>query len=80
MTKFKPCPWCGRTPMIVLTDELGAPYKPNPRPAGYSLFHISQGEDDRCPIATEAWLALGVWLYDNEEEAAEAWNARMEDT
>lgn len=78
MEKLKPCPWCGRVPEIVPTDEEGAPYKPWPRPAGYMIFHVSLGKNDRCPISMGTGMALGTWLYETEEEAAEAWNGRTE--
>lgn len=76
---LKPCPWCGRAPYIVATDEEGnTPYKPMPKPGGYSIFHTSEGAEDNCPIATDPSIALGMWLYDTEEEAVEAWNRRAE--
>jgi len=76
MTKLKPCPWCGRVPVIRAETEEVAPYKPHPRPAGYSIEHISLGDEDDCPIATFPGQTLGTWQYDTEEEAADAWNAR----
>lgn len=41
------------------------------------LYH-SVEENEDCPIATEEGAMLGMYGYDTQQEAAEAWNRRAD--
>lgn len=81
--KLKPCPFCGGTVRIQLTDGEGnwkdrsytdCPYSG----IGYVLVHNTDNAEDECPIATyaEDKISLGTWIYSSEKRAARAWNKR----
>ena len=64
MDKLKPCPFCGGSAKIVLCDDEGNLHDENPQ----------------CPIAryeVDGGIVGGVYIYDTEEQAAEAWNRRV---
>ena len=80
MIELKPCPFCGgEIKFIIMDDEFNikdeeyaiAPWSG----LQYGLYHIVEENWD-CPIATEAGAMLGMYGYDTEREAAEAWNRR----
>lgn len=82
MEKIKSCPFCGGEVLLVVSDDEG-----NLRDKGYEvepwsgltyqLSHDSKNNPE-CPIAThyEDGGIIGVWLYDNKEEAINSWNVR----
>lgn len=81
--KLKPCPFCGGEVRIQLTDEEGnwrdRSYLKEPYSGtGYELVHDTNNAEDGCPIATypEDERSLGIWNYDSEKSAIEAWNRR----
>lgn len=83
--ELKPCPFCGGKAKIVCCDDEGnieydPEYEKSPWSGlGYRITH-SHGENINCPIAEygvdEAFI--GVFIYDTEQEAAEAWNRRAD--
>lgn len=81
---IKPCPWCGKIPVIVPCDDEGnihteEGYEENPWSGlGYLILH-EQPYDIKCVIATHPadGTALGRTIYDSREDAIAAWNSRM---
>ena len=84
MDKLKSCPFCGRIPQILVSDDEGnihneEGYEQNPWSGlGYQLEHIAIEENDPvCPVATYKGETIGTRIYDTREEATEAWNRRV---
>lgn len=83
--ELRPCPFCGKTPTILICDEEGnihdKDYEREPWSGlYYALRHeIWDGIDPNkaCPIATHAAEILGSQLYESVEELASRWNARI---
>lgn len=84
--KLKPCPFCGGKAEIVCCDEEGNLHGDDYENdqwsgLGYQIRH-SHEENEDCPIARYAEdgaIIGGVYVYETEEEAAEAWNRRRRD-
>lgn len=80
---LKPCPFCGGRVNVVVSDDEGNDrcdnYERDPWSGlSYKLNHTYEENED-CPVAThsrEEGGSLGVYLYDNREEAVRAWNTR----
>ena len=83
--ELKPGPFCGGKAKSVCCDDEGNikydhEYAKKPWSGlGYRITH-SHEENMDCPIAEyEVDEALiGVFIYDTEQEAAEAWNRRAD--
>jgi hypothetical protein len=70
MAELKPCPFCGGKVSIVLSYS----------GLGFMLHHAHE-ENPGCPIASyecDGGILGGVYIYDTEEQATEAWNKRDE--
>lgn len=82
MEKFKPCPFCGEMPRILVSDDEGNmrpdEYEKDPWSGlGFQIEHIAVEEDDPiCPVATFEGESIGTRIYDSRDEAIEAWNSR----
>lgn len=82
MIDLKPCPFCGgKVKFLLLDDEFNVKneeYAKDPwNGLQYGLYH-SMTENEDCPIATGEEEMLGMYGYDTQAEAAEAWNRRCE--
>ena len=83
--KLKPCPFCGGKVSLVLCDDEGnlhdEAYREHPYSGlGFMLFHAHE-ENPECPIASyecDGGILGRVYIYETEEQAAEAWNRRAE--
>ena len=83
--ELKRCPFCGGNVSIILCDDEGnlhdEAYREHPYSGlGFKLHHAHE-ENPECPIARyecDGGILGGVYTYDTEEEAAEAWNRRAE--
>lgn len=78
MAELNPCPFCGgKVRFLILDDEFNIhdkEYEKEPWSGlQYGLCH-SIDENEGCPIATDSGEMLGVYGYDTQEAAAEAWN------
>ena len=84
--KLLPCPFCGREAAFigVHDDEgnyhgrIGCDYEAEPWSGlSYALHHKGWGD---CLLCTgDTWSVMGGMLFDSAEEAAEAWNRRIND-
>jgi RecJ-like exonuclease len=70
---MKRCPFCGGEVRVAYCDEEGEEIN---ELGYYGIVHSCEENKD-CPIASHKGESLGVWLYDTEEEAIEAWNSRI---
>lgn len=82
METLKPCPFCGGTANIVISDDEGnlrePEYEKDQRSGlSFKIQHTHE-ENEGCPIATYECddATMGVYLYDSREEAAAAWDKR----
>lgn len=80
---LKSCPFCGAKIRIITCDDEGNvhddEYAKDPWSGlGYRLYHdITDDPTESCPIARHKGEgAMGIWIYDTEEEAIKAWNER----
>ena len=86
MDKLRQCPFCGGLAKIVLCDDEGnlhnEDYALKPYSGvGFMIRHTHE-ENQQCPIAryeVDGGIVGGVYIYDTEEKAAEAWNKRVND-
>ncbi|GIN17495.1 hypothetical protein J32TS2_28510 [Shouchella clausii] len=85
MEKLKPCPFCGGEVQLGINDAEGnhrnEDYERDPWSGiCYTLQHFYENNKG-CPIATfnkhESDGILGTRLYDDREEAIQAWNKRI---
>ena len=70
MAELKPCPFCGGKVSIHPYSGLGF------------MLHHAHEENPECPIASyecDGGILGGVYIYDTEEQAVEAWNRRVND-
>ena len=84
MAELKPCPFCGgKVKFIILDDEFNIhdeEYAKEPWSGlQYGLYHDVRENED-CPIANLEGEMLGVYGYDTQEEATEAWDKRAGDS
>lgn len=82
--ELRPCPFCGKTPTILICDGEGnihdQEYERDPWSGlYYGLRHEQDGIDpnEACPIATHAGEILGTQLYESVDELARRWNGRV---
>ena len=81
--ELEPCPFCGGKVSLALCDDEGnlhdEAYRERPYSGiGFMLRHTYE-ENLGCPIASykcDGGILGGVYIYDTEERAAEAWNRR----
>ena len=85
MTKLKSCPFCGGEVSLVLCDDEGNLHDESYREHPYSglgfMLHHAHEDNPECPIASyecDGGILGGVYIYDTEEQATEAWNKRDE--
>lgn len=86
MDKLKPCPFCGGEVSLVLCDDEGnlhdEAYREHPYSGLGFMLHHAHEENLGCPIASyecDGGILGGVYIYDTEEQAVEAWNRRVND-
>lgn len=83
--RLKPCPFCGKVPMICVCDNEGNihddDYVNNPWSGlCYAICHEydeNESNDKICPIATFEGEQIGTQLYDTIDELVERWNNRV---
>ena len=69
VNKLKPCPFCGKEPMMYVTPpDKRIPKKE--RAASRWFYVVCMGQD--CN------MSVGTPLFDNPKEAIETWNRRAE--
>lgn len=85
MDELKPCPFCGGEVSLVLCDGEGnlhdEAYREHPYSGLGFMLHHAHEENPGCPIASyecDGGILGGVYIYDTEEQATEAWNKRDE--
>ena len=74
--ELKPCPFCGGKAKIVCCEyNMSNIYQSGPE---YRIIH-SHEENMNCPIAQYGIYdaLIGVYTYNTKQEAAEAWNRRV---
>ena len=83
--KLKPCPFCGGKVSLVLCDDEGnlhdEAYIEHPYSGLGFMLHHAHEENPECPIASyecDGGILGRVYIYDTEEQAAEAWNRRAD--
>ena len=86
MAELKPCPFCGGKVSVVLCDDEGNLHDEAYREHLYSglgfKLHHAHEDNPECPIASyecNGGILGGVYIYDTEEQAVEAWNRRIND-
>ena len=85
MAELKPCPFCGGKVSIVPCDDEGnlhdEAYREHPYSGIGFMLHHAHEENSGCPIASyecDGGILGGVYIYDTEEQATEAWNRRAD--
>ena len=85
MDRLKPCPFCGGEVSIILCDDEWNLHDESYREHPYSglgfMLHHAHEDNPECPIASyecDGGILGGVYIYDTEEQAAEAWNRRVD--
>ena len=85
MDELKPCPFCGGEVSIILCDDEGnlhdEAYREHPYSGLGFMLHHAHEENPGCPIASyecDGGILGGVYIYDTEEQATEAWNRRAD--
>ena len=86
MAEMKPCPFCGGEVSLVLCDDEGnlhdEAYREHPYSGLGFMLHHAHEDNPECPIASyecDGGILGGVYIYDTEEQAVEAWNRRVND-
>jgi hypothetical protein len=86
MAEMKPCPFCGGEVSLILCDDEGNLHDESYRERTYSglgfMLHHAHEDNPECPIASyecDGGILGGVYIYDTEEQAVEAWNRRATD-
>lgn len=78
--RLKPCPFCGKVPLIYVCDDEGNIHTDEYMDDPYSglTFGLCHEESDGqiCPIAHYEGEILGTVLYDSIDELVECWNVR----
>lgn len=82
MTELKPCPFCGGEFKIRVCDDEGNNRIDDYEFDAYSGLNYAiehtVGDNPNCPIAKYEGEHIGVYLYDDRDEAVEALNRRAE--
>jgi hypothetical protein len=79
---LKPCPFCGVTPEIGISDNEGnlkdwdSEYENDPWSGLTFYIRHDHRDDENCPIASHMDEIVGTKLYDSREELAARWNNR----
>ena len=80
-----PCPFCGGKVSLVPCDDEGnlhdEAYREHPYSGLGFMLHHAHEENPECPIASyecDGGILGGVYIYDTEEQATEAWNRRAD--
>lgn len=86
MAELKPCPFCGGKVSVVLCDDEGnlhdEAYREHPYSGLGFMLHHAHEDNPECPIASyecDGGILGGVYIYDTEEQAVEAWNRSVND-
>jgi hypothetical protein len=78
--KLRPCPFCGRIPTIIFTDDEGNYHEEDYLDSQWSglMFAISHEHvgDFKCPVANHKGETIGSWQYYTVDELATFWNRR----
>lgn len=79
--ELKPCPFCGGEVKLQICDDEGNFHDDEYEldawsGLGFLIIHNVESNQD-CPIAKYEGENLGIYIYDSREEAAEAWNRRV---
>lgn len=83
--RLKPCPFCGKIPMIYVCDDEGNikndDYENHPWSGlSYAICHEydeTENNTQICPIAAFEREIIGTQLYDSIDELVERWNKRI---
>ena len=79
--EFLPCPFCGKLPEIVVTDDegnirgIGAAPEYEADPWSGLAFALRHDVGIVCPVSTSAHEYYSL-LYGSRDDAIEAWNIR----
>ena len=83
--ELKPCPFCGGKVSLALCDDEGnlhdEAYREHPYSGIGFMLHHAHEENPGCPIASyecDGGILGGVYIYGTEEQAADAWNRRID--
>ena len=81
--KFLPCPFCGRVPTLLITDDEGN-IKDNYMDylddqwsgLSFQISHEITDEND-CPVASHEDMEVGCLMYETPKRAVKTWNRRI---